>query len=48
MSEEDKDRLSDKKEEQDSPLAKVLCLAPLFELVIRLLELMLKIFRIIA
>jgi hypothetical protein len=41
-----RDRLPGKKEEH-GPLSKVLDLAPLFELVIRILELMLKILRII-
>jgi hypothetical protein len=41
-----KDRLPDKKEEQDH-LSKVMRLAPLLNLAIRILELMLKIFRII-
>jgi hypothetical protein len=43
----DEDRLPGKKEEQ-GPLAKVIDLAPLFELVIRILELVLKILRIIG
>ena len=41
-----KDRLPDKKEERDL-LTKVRHLAPLLNLVIRVLELILKIFRII-
>jgi hypothetical protein len=43
----DEDRLPDKEEEQDR-LTKVVSLAPLFELVIRILELVLKILRIIT
>ena len=42
-----KDSLPGEKEERDPTLTKVLRLAPLLELVIRILELMLKIFRII-
>lgn len=40
------DNLPGKKEERD-PLAKVLYLAPLLNLIIQILELLLKIFRII-
>jgi hypothetical protein len=44
-----KDRLPEsKKEEQDQTLTKVMRLAPLLDLIIRLLELALKIFRIIS
>jgi hypothetical protein len=42
-----KDRLPDKKEEQDSLLTKVVSLAPLLDLVIRVFELLLRILRII-
>jgi hypothetical protein len=44
---DDRERLSDNTEEQDSTLTKVAGLAPLFELAIRVLELLLKILRII-
>jgi hypothetical protein len=42
-----KDRLPDKKEEEQDHLAKVVSLAPLATLVLQILELILKIFGVI-
>jgi hypothetical protein len=44
----DKNRLPDNKKEEQDRLSKVTSLAPLFELVIRILEMVLKILRIIT
>jgi hypothetical protein len=44
----DKDRLPDNKKEEQGPLSRVIALAPLFDLIIRVLELALKILRIIS
>jgi hypothetical protein len=44
----DEDRLPDNKKEEQGPLSKVCAYTPLFELVIRVLELVLKILRIIS
>jgi hypothetical protein len=42
-----RERLPESKTEERGPLAKVIDLAPLFNLIVRVLELLLKIFRII-
>jgi hypothetical protein len=44
---EDGSRLSSDKKEERGPLAKVIDLAPLFDLVLRALELLLKVLRVI-
>jgi hypothetical protein len=48
MSEEDRERLPESKKEEQDLLTKVRNLAPLLDLIIRILELALKIFRIIS
>jgi hypothetical protein len=43
MSEEDRERLPGNEEEQDSKLTRAISLAPLFTLILQILELILKI-----